>query len=333
MKILKICIIGSSGHVNYVLDDIKTRPDIEICGVAPGPGEERVDGLFNKLRALGHPVEYYEDYIEMLDGIKPQIAVVACYNGNHGRVTMEAVKRDIHVFVEKPIATNLDELRELKDMVSRKSIHLAAMFGIRHTPWFYTAQKLVQEELIGNVRLINAQKSYKLGQRGVNFKERDLYGGTIPWVGSHAIDWVYWFADKKFKTVYASQSSLYNNNHKSLETSAICHFTLEDEIIASVSVDYYRPSTAKTHDDDRIRVVGTKGVIEVRGKKVYLINQVNDGAQEVELLDTAGIFTDFLKVIEENGQPLVTIEDSFYVTEACLRAKLSAETSKIVYFE
>jgi predicted dehydrogenase len=332
MKLLKICIIGSSGHVNYVLDDIKERPDIEICGVAPGPEEEGVKGLFEKLKSLGHPVEYFDNYIEMLDIIKPEIAVVACYNGNHGKVTMDAVKRDIHIFVEKPIATSLGDLIEIEDAVNHKGIHLAAMFGIRYTNWFYTAQKLVREGAIGNVRLLNAQKSYKLGQRGVNFQDSDLYGGTIPWVGSHAIDWVYWFAGKKFKSVYAVQSSLYNNNHKSLETSALCHFTLEDEIIASVSIDYYRPSAAKTHDDDRIRVVGTKGVIEVRGKKVHLINEDNDGSSEVELLTTEGIFTDFLRVVEEKGQPIVTKEASFYVTEACLNARLSAETGKIIYF-
>lgn len=330
---MKICIIGSSGHVNYVLEDLKKRPDIKIVGIAPGPKEEGVYGLFEKLKSLGHPVEHFEDYTKMLDVIKPDIAVVACYNGNHGRVTMEVVNRDIHAFVEKPIATTMEELKELETLVKSKNIHLAGMFGIRYTPWFSTAQKLVEEGAIGTVRLINAQKSYKLGNRGINFKDSDLYGGTIPWVGSHAIDWVYWFANRKFKAVYATQSSLHNNDHNSLETSALCHFTMEGEISASVSIDYYRPSFAKTHDDDRIRVVGTKGVIEVREKKVYLINEDNDGTKELETVSPEGIFTDFLKAIEVKVKPLVTTESSFYVTEACLKARLSAETLKIVYFE
>lgn len=329
---MNVCIIGSSGHVNYVLEDLKQRPDIEISGIAPGPEEEGVHNLFEKLKTLGHPVKYYENYIEMLKIIKPDIAVVSCYNGNHGSVTMEVIKRNIHAFVEKPIATTIEELKDLEKELQNRNIHLAGMFGIRHTPWFFTAQKLVAEGAIGTIRLINAQKSYKLGQRGMNFKERELYGGTIPWVGSHAIDWVYWFSNKRFKSVYAAQSSLHNNDHMSLETSALCHFILEDDIFASVSLDYYRPGTAKTHDDDRIRVVGTKGVIEVRDRKVYLINEDNDGMEEIETIQVDGIFTDFLRAVEEKENPLVTKESSFYVTEACLRARLSAETSKIIYF-
>ena len=50
---MKICIIGSSGHVNYVLEDIKKRPDIKIEAIAPGPGEEAVQGLCEKLKTLG----------------------------------------------------------------------------------------------------------------------------------------------------------------------------------------------------------------------------------------------------------------------------------------
>jgi len=33
---------------------------------------------------------------------------------------------------------------------------------------------------------------------------------------------------------------------------------LEDEIFASLSIDYLRPENAPSHDDDRMRIVGTK---------------------------------------------------------------------------
>jgi hypothetical protein len=43
-----------------------------------------------------------------------------------------------------------------------------------------------------------------------------------------------------------------------METTAICCFTLGNDILAHVNADFYRPDNAPTHGDDRVRVVGTK---------------------------------------------------------------------------
>ena len=59
----------------------------------------------------------------------------------------------------------------------------------------------MRDGTVGQIRLMNAQKSYKLGRRNEFYKIRSTYGGTIPWVGSHAIDWLYWFSGEKFESV------------------------------------------------------------------------------------------------------------------------------------
>ncbi len=38
----------------------------------------------------------------------------------------------------------------------------------------------MEDGSIGEIRLLNTQKSYKLGRRGENYKSREVYGGTIP---------------------------------------------------------------------------------------------------------------------------------------------------------
>ena len=76
------------------------------------------------------------------------------------------------------------------------------------------------------MRLIDARKSYKLGKRPAYYHRRETYGGTIPWVGSHAIDWVLYFAaPRKFARVIATQSSEDNGGNGTMERSAICLFS------------------------------------------------------------------------------------------------------------
>ncbi len=113
-----------------------------------------------------------------------------------------------------------------------------------------------------------------------------------------------------------------------MEATAICLFELEDEVVAHVNIDYLRPKSAPTHGDDRIRVAGTKGVIEARqiDEKVYLINEA--GYQEVPLLTPPDIFTDFVDWIDGKGNQPITAEESLYTTEVCLIAQASADTGK-----
>ena len=68
----------------------------------------------------------------------------------------------------------------------------------------------------------------------------------IPWVGSHGVDWIRWFSDQEFLSVYASHSKKHNKNHGDLEVSALCHFNLSNEVFASLSIDYLRPNNAPT---------------------------------------------------------------------------------------
>lgn len=329
---MKVCIIGSSGHYRYALEGMKTDPDVSLVGIAPGSDGESLDSLERAVNNLDMKPQKYDDYIIMLDKEKPDIAVVNPHFCDNSKVTIDVLRRGIHAFVEKPLATELDDLEKLKEVYSKSDVYLAAMFGIRYAAHFKTAWEAVRQGRIGKVRLMTAQKSYRLGKRSDFFKTRKTYGGTIPWVGSHAIDWLSWFSEEEFQAVYATHSSLYNRDHGDLEVSALCQFKFSNEVMGSVNIDYLRPQNAPSHDDDRIRVAGTQGVIEVCQDKVYLINDEMEGIQELDLLPEGQIFKDFISQVRGEGECAVTAKDSFDVTEACLKARMSADTGKVVKF-
>lgn len=328
---LKVCIIGSTGHWDYVLQGLNELKGLELAGVAPGSEGEKMESLL--MRTEGHYPALYTDYHKMLDSIKPDIVAVACYFSDHAEITTQLLKRGIHVFVEKPLATKLEDLEKLKMVYETEKLHLAAILELRYAPWFSAAHRAVTDGAIGDIRLIHAQKSYKLGLRDYNYRERAIYGGTIPWVGSHAIDWLWWFTQKKFKSVYASHSTCFNRNHGDLEITALCHFQLEDEILGSVSMDYLRPETAPDHADDRLCITGTRGVIEVRQEQAYLTNDETKETRKLPLLSRENIFSDFVRQVGGEGRCRVSAEDSFYVTRACLKARESADKDELVYFE
>ncbi|WP_079912821.1 Gfo/Idh/MocA family protein [Paenibacillus sp. 32352] len=333
---MKVAIIGATGHINYVFGGLRELPDVTLAAVSVGSAGETMDKVIHTAQKEGHSPVVYADYMKLLDDVEPDIIAVACYFHDHARITAEALRRGIHVFVEKPIATTLDDLAMLREVYAAakdKGVHLAAMLGIRYHPAFLTAWHAVSGGAVGEVRLLQAQKSYRLGRRGEPFTKRHTYGGTIPWVGSHAIDWVHWYSGQRFETVYATHSTLFNEGHGELELTAQCQFTMSGGAAASVSIDYLRPNEAPSHGDDRIRIAGTAGVLEVRDQQVLLINERQSGVQELPLVPKREIFADFVRQINGEGRCLVSADDSFYVTEACLRALVSADEKRVVHFE
>lgn len=330
----KVCIIGASGHYGYVLKGLRELEGYRLVGVAPGSSGERLDKVLEGAAALGASPQSFDNGADMLDQLQPDFVAVACHFGDHAKMAALALGRGIHAYVEKPVATTLDDLQMLRSAFAGSRAGLGAMFGIRCTPHFRTARQAVQDGAVGQIRLMQAQKSYRLGSRAEFFRRRASYGGTIPWVGSHAIDWVRWFSGEQFQSVMAMHSTAHNAGHGELEVTAQCQFAMTNDVFASVSIDYLRPQQAPTHADDRIRIAGTEGVLEVLDGRVLLVNAQEKGVRELPLLPELNPFADFVRRLEAEGESFrqESAEDAFAVTEACLRARQSADEGRLVRF-
>ncbi len=307
---MKICIIGGSGHYRYVINQLKHHT---LLGIAPGVPGEDLSKLRTALEMAGIHYQEHEDYHTLLEEV--EVAVVNTQFNCNAPITAECLEKDIFVFSEKPLATDLQQLASLRETANKSRAFVAAMFGICFTPWFLTVKNAIPK--IGTIRLINAQKSYRLGKRPAFFDCKETFGGLIPWVSIHAIHWIYALTGANFLKTNALVNARHNFGHGDLEMTALCQFELEDGILASVTADYYRPDGAPTKDDDRIRIVGTHGIIERIGDSITLIDAV--GTHSLSLLPAEDIFEQFLRRVkgEEVG---ITPEESFYLTEIALTA-------------
>jgi predicted dehydrogenase len=207
------------------------------------------------------------------------------------------------------------------------------MMFSRYEPGFFTAHQLVSEGAIGEIRLINARKSYKMGKRAEYYHSRTTYGGTIPWVGSHAIDWVLWFLGKRPRSVCAMHSRIGNGGHGEMESSALCQFLFDNDVAASISIDVLRPASAPTHGDDWMRLVGTKGVMEVRPTEIHLINDGNDGSRKVPAASDRTLVGDLIEEIRGGKKGLIDAAQTLELTEMCLRARDAADGKGKFEFE
>ena len=313
MKINKAVIIGHSGHYSYALESIK-RNGIEIAAVSCMPDESNGNERLKKyLSDLGHDPEVFDDYITMLDTVKPDIAVINTMFHLNTDCAIECIKRNINVFLEKPAALTFGKLNELKAVYKENPhIHIAGMFGIRYDANFQTIKSRLPE--IGKIRMITSQKSYKMGTRPEFYRHRKTYGGIIPWVAIHSIDWMTWLTGEKYLFVSALHSNEYNRNHGDMEVTSAALYEMTNGIIAAFNADMLRPESAPSHGDDRVRIMGTNGVLESINGRVTL------NGSEIPLAPAIDIFDVFL-----NESAELSADDLFESTYAALLTRESAD--------
>ncbi|MFT6432661.1 MAG: putative dehydrogenase [Candidatus Azotimanducaceae bacterium] len=344
---MKIAIVGASGHGYTTIKGAKHYPDVtgDIVGIAPGSPGESISAITGYLEREGYQPGVFDHWQEMLVQCEPDIVVVNPHFFDHEQVALAVISAGRHLFVEKPLALTLRGFEKIRSAYQASSVELAAMLNMRYEPAMRTAWKAIQVGRIGEVRSLHVQKSYKLGTRPDFYKHRSTSGGLIPWVGCHGIDMIAFLSGKAFLNVNAASSAKNNRSHGDLETSASMFFRLSDEIIATAQVDYFRPESASGHDDDRARVVGTKGIIEVRHGKCLLLSD-DDGlgdhgaldfaehseasAVELPLERPASLFADFMAQCAGVGVCDITAEESLENTRVSLLTRAAADTGQQV---
>lgn len=351
---MKVCFFGNAGHFFTAFLAKNRLPDLEYAGYCPGfPGEDMARLKLFAGKAAGEYPDGWEIHArtgkasfacdprpyagldEMLDRERPDILVVDGRFTEHCQPAKRALERGVNVYVNKPIAVTLSDLMELYEAVRRSGKLLWGMHTVRYDAWYHTARRLVREGAVGRVRMVNCQKSYRMGARPAFYGDRALYGGTIPWVTSHSIDMIRMVTSREMTSVYSQQSRADNFGYGDLEVITTSCFEMEDDILATVNTDYYRPENTHSHDDDRLRVVGTKGILEVirlgGDHEVRLANDHFNGAVEQDSVPF--IFEDFVHALEGHGTGLLDADESFRNAYVAICAQQSADEKRIVPLE
>lgn len=310
---MDICMIGRHGHHDRIFQG-KHR----LAAVAPGcPGED----MAPVSRIADEHTRFYDDYHEMLTKEKPELVVVNPWYGLTAGASMDCLRAGADVFSEKPLAGTLAELSQLEQTIAQTGCRFGSMLTGRYEPWVQTMMQSYLSGSIGEIRLIHGQKSYKLGTRGDFYKRRADFTGLIPWVAIHAIDWALYFGGA-CESVQALHSTRENRNMGDMEISAAILMRQANDVFTTISADFLRPNGADRHDDDRLRLTGTRGVLEYRDNVVTLVNE--NVRQELPLMEKGNAFEDFMQ-LRENGGWAPLCQQAIEVTRVALMARDAAD--------
>lgn len=324
MKMKRVAYIGSFGHWPQVASEFRGRPDVETVGAAPAYAGESVE-VFRDHSAFAEVPTLYASAADMLRSTRPDLAVVSTRPDQIAQAAILAAEAGCSTICEKPIGLVQVELDAVAAAVQKNGVQLLPMLSMRFDTVIIKARELFQAGAIGEAALISAQKSYPFGNRPDWFGDRARYGGTLPWVGIHAVDMIQFVTGLEFVSVTARHTNFSHAEQSGCEDSCAALFELTNGAVASVTADLFRPSNASTYGDDRIRVAGTEGMLEaiVNEGAVRLIN--GDGEQMIAADSHAAPFYSRLLEQVDDDFPPVGPNDGFILTAAVLAARDSAD--------
>lgn len=325
---MNVALIGLKGHYGTVLEGLKEAG----CGLAAvhDDNPEVLAGV-SGWPAADADTKTYADYREMLDREQIDIVGESVTDNLRGEIIKACAERRIHVLAEKPLAFTLEELAEVRQAVAEAGIHLSMLLTMRFEPAYMALRQCVQEGLIGEVCQGAMQKSYRLGNRPAWQRSRQTFSGIIPFIGIHALDLIAWTSGRQFVRGAAFCANTGHPEMGELEDNASVALELENGGSAGVRLDYCRPAAAPTHGDDRLRLAGSRGVIEALGcgAQVTLITE-DEGQRDVPLPPQGRQFVNFVHSIQGTETSGVPAADCFHITEIVLKLREAARAGRVV---
>lgn len=329
---MRIAIIGSYGHVGYLLDSAALRQGSSLVAAARwGPDDPL--GFVGKSAASPAALPIYDDYRKMLDEVRPDVVGVFMPLYRNAEAAIAVAQRGSHILCEKPLATTLEDLAALRQAVARGGVRLAALLAMRAEPVFQTIRHIVAAGQIGRPVLAYGQKSYPFNQRDDYYKTRRTYGGSIPWQAIHAIDFVSYCTGCDYTRAAAMHSNACHPTHEGMEDNGGVLLEFRGGGHAVISFDYLRPwspGVKRPWGGDALRICGTDAMVETVDDLAAVRLTTPTGTQAVPLAPARDLVTEFIAALQGRGECVISTDESFRITEVALKARDAADNGVTV---
>lgn len=140
---LKVAVIGvgamGRNHVRVYYE----LPDVKLVGVSD------LDGNAAASATRLYSTQTFTDYRQMLDETKPDAVTIAVPTEYHRETALEVISRGIHLLIEKPIASTVEEGQEIIDAAAQANVRLQIGHIERFNPAVIALRQQLSENALG----------------------------------------------------------------------------------------------------------------------------------------------------------------------------------------
>ncbi|AIF82009.1 NAD-dependent oxidoreductase [endosymbiont of Acanthamoeba sp. UWC8] len=254
----------------------------------------------------------------------------------HAKLAEQALNAGKHVFIEKPLALNLDEANMLCNIAKHKNLVIMVGHLLQYHNAFIALTKLVQNGVLGKLQHIYSNR--------LSFGKIRHEENVVLSFAPHDISMVLKLVGELPESIYANGAGYINSDIE--DTATIC-LTFKNQVNAKISVSWLNPT--KEH---KLVVIGDKGMavfddtlswekkLQLYPHRIKRENQitVTERAEPlyIKVEEKQPLKTEcahFLECINDNKRPITDGEEGLRVLEVLQAAQQSLKGNKIIKIE
>ncbi len=305
---IQVGLIGAGQFATgTMLPLIKDTPFIHLKGIATATG------LTGKHAGSKYGFDYCTtDYTELLNDSQIDCILIATRHDLHASMVAQALQHGKHVFVEKPLALTIDQLKEVIAAYEASRRCLMVGFNRRYSPFARKARELLQginEPLVINCR-VNAGPIPK--ESWVHDSSQG--GGRVLGEVCHFVDLTQFLTGALPRKVYAEtlgNTGVYNADENVTITIAFSNGSL-----ASIT---YIANGDKSYPRERVEIFGGGAVCVIDNYKSLVFTSTSRRKKMSKYNKDSGHkdeFKAFFSMLHDEKQPMVDFEGYVYTTLA-----------------
>lgn len=174
---IKLGIIGYGVRVDMLMDPLFDLPwEIKIQAITDTNPErvkmlmrkdgtkkqmhdmeiDKIDGLLRTCKVEPDGIHFYTDADEMMDKEQLDGVIIGTNCNTHTYFAKKVLERNIPLFLEKPVAIDLEQLKELYECGQKASSPTVVSFPLRVTPLVQEVKRILDAGIIGKVEHVQA---------------------------------------------------------------------------------------------------------------------------------------------------------------------------------
>ncbi len=232
--------VGSMGH-NHVRV-FWEMPDVEVVGVADA------DAAAAAAVARRYGTRAYTDYVQLLDEQRPSAVTIAVPTVDHLAVALEAIRRGVHLLVEKPIAFSLAEGQQIIAAAQQAGIALMVGHVERFNPAVIALKAHLGTGELGRVFQIDARRQGPFPAR-----VKDV--GVVIDLAVHDLDVLRYVTGAEVVRIYAETERRIHSTREDLLSGLV---RLSDGTVGILEVNWLTPTKIR-----ELYVTGERGMFRV----------------------------------------------------------------------
>ena len=249
---LNIACIGIGGQGASDIQSVSSENIVALCDVDWG---RHTGKTFEKFPGI----KKYKDFHKMLDAEDKNIdaVTVATPDNIHAVAAMAAIKRDKHVYCEKPLCHDIYEVRQLTEEARKRGLMTQMGIQVHAESCVRLVAEMIKSGVIGEVRKVDiwSGKNWGGGTRPEESEpvpetlDWDLWLGPAPWrpynhvylpgnwrrwwdfgtgtlgdMGCHILDPAFWALDLGYPTSVEAKPASFNDQTYPVATSVQWEF-------------------------------------------------------------------------------------------------------------